>query len=223
MKKTVKDAYGEIMRLRNEFYQKWQETPQYDEENKYAYKAKYETFDKTLELLTPSIVDPQPEEPMTADKVNLDRCICDIDLVASAREDCERIRKHIRAIRRIFAGLPEELSHTEVTKTSDQEEPVSDDLEIAACQSFNSACEDLNKEDKDSATYVKEYFKELWMCAFKDGAHWKEQQIMKEAINGEVFDNYDKDICQHHLELLVDIPKKYKDGDKVKLIIIKER
>ena len=103
-----------------------------------------------------------------------------------------------------------------------QEEPVSDDLEIAACQSFNSACEDLNKEDKDSATYLKEYFKELWMCAFKDGAHWKEQQIMKEAINGEVFDNYDKDICQHHLELLVDIPKKYKDGDKVKLIIIKE-
>ena len=114
------------------------------------------------------------------------------------------------------------LSHSEVTKISDQEEPVSDDLEIAACQSFNSACEDLNKEDKDSATYLKEYFKELWMCAFKDGAHWKEQQIMKEAINGEVFDNYDKDICQHHLELLVDIPKKYKDGDKVKLIIIKE-
>ena len=103
-----------------------------------------------------------------------------------------------------------------------QEEPVSDDLEIAACQSFNSACEDLNKEDKDSATYLKEYFKELWMSAFKDGAHWKEQQIMKEAINGEVLDNYDKDICQHHLELLVDIPKKYKDGDKVKVIIIKE-
>ena len=34
MKKTVKEAYGEILRLRNEFYQKWQETPQYDEENK---------------------------------------------------------------------------------------------------------------------------------------------------------------------------------------------
>lgn len=54
-------------------------------------------------------------------------------------------------------------------------------------------------------------------------AIWQKQQIMKEAINGEVFDNYDKDICQHHLELLVDIPKKYKDGDKVKLIIIKEK
>lgn len=53
-------------------------------------------------------------------------------------------------------------------------------------------------------------------------ANWQKRQIMKDAINGEVFDSYDKDICQHHLELLVDIPKQYKDGDKVKLIIIKE-
>lgn len=91
MAKTVKDAYSEILRLRNEFYQKWQEVPHevYDE-NRNTYKAKYEAFDKALELLTPSIVDPQPEEPMTADKVNLDRCIYDIDLVASGREDLEK-------------------------------------------------------------------------------------------------------------------------------------
>ena len=181
MAKNVQDAYSEILRLRNLFYQKWIESAETDEPSGYiriVLSAKYEAFNKALELLSPSIVDPQPKD----------------------------------------SG---ELTHS-VTKISDQEEPVSDDLEIAACQSFNSACEDLNKEDKDSATYLKEYFKELWMCAFKDGAHWKEQQIMKEAINGEVFDNYDKDICQHHLELLVDIPKKYKDGDKVKLIIIKE-
>ena len=65
MKKTVKDAYSEILRLRNEFYQKWQEVPHevYDE-NRGAYKAKYEAFDKALELLTPSIVDSQPEEPV---------------------------------------------------------------------------------------------------------------------------------------------------------------
>lgn len=60
MKKKVQDVYGEILRLRNEFYQKWQETSQYDD-NRGAYKAKYEAFDKALELLTPSIVDPQPE------------------------------------------------------------------------------------------------------------------------------------------------------------------
>ena len=63
MKKKVQDVYGEILRLRNEFYQKWQETSQYDD-NRGAYKAKYEAFDKALELLTPSVVDPQPEEPI---------------------------------------------------------------------------------------------------------------------------------------------------------------
>ena len=137
--------------------------------------------------------------------------------------DKEKIKAEIERLKESGCASPIVICDTLLAFIdSMQEEPVSDDLEIAACQSFNSACEDLNKEDKDSATYLKEYFKELWMCAFKDGAHWKEQQIMKEAINGEVFDNYDKDICQHHLELLVDIPKKYKDGDKVKLIIIKE-
>ena len=62
MAKTVKDAYGEILRLRNEFYKKWQEVPHevYDE-NRNTYKAKYEAFDKALELLTSSIVDPHPE------------------------------------------------------------------------------------------------------------------------------------------------------------------
>ena len=176
MAKNVKDAYSEILRLRNEFYQKWQEASQYDD-NRGAYKAKYEAFDKALELLSPSIVDPQPKD----------------------------------------SG---ELTHS-VTKISDQEEPVSDDLEIAACQSFNSACEDLNKEDKDSATYLKEYFKELWMCAFKDGAHWKEQQLMKKAIEGIVTTNIDG-----WINVMTGFIRPEEAGanfgDKVKLIIIKE-
>ena len=61
MVKTVQEAYGEILKLRNEFYQKWQECNQYDE-NRDEYRAKYEAFDKALELLTPSIVDPQPKD-----------------------------------------------------------------------------------------------------------------------------------------------------------------
>ena len=68
MAKTVQDAYSEILRQRNEFYQKWQEVPHevYDE-NRDAYKAKYEAFDKALELLTPSIVDERPEPISPAD------------------------------------------------------------------------------------------------------------------------------------------------------------
>jgi hypothetical protein len=100
-----------------------------------------------------------------------------------------------------------------------QEEPVSDDLEIAACQSFNSACEDLNKEDKDSATYLKEYFKELWMCAFKDGAHWNEKQIMNNAIDGYI------DQVEYPGSTLIQLsenPKDFNNGEDVKVIIIKK-
>lgn len=115
MAKTVKDAYGEILRLRNEFYQKWQETSQYDD-NRGAYKAKYEAFDKALELLTPSIVDPQPED----------------------------------------SG---KLTHP-VTKISDQDETVSDDLRKFA-------------EEWDESLYRSD--------AVIAGAKWHKQQMMKSA------------------------------------------
>lgn len=67
MAKTVKDAYSEILRLRNEFYQKWQENDEPSGHNRTVLKAKYEAFDKALELLTPTIVDPQPEKPVSED------------------------------------------------------------------------------------------------------------------------------------------------------------
>ena len=115
MAKTVKDAYSEILRLRNEFYQKWQEAPKYDEERD-AYKAKYEAFDKALELLTPSIVDPQPKD---SDK----------------------------------------LTHS-VTKISDQDETVSDDLRKFA-------------EEWDESLYRSD--------AVIAGAKWHKQQMIKSA------------------------------------------
>ena len=64
MKKKVQDVYSEILRLRNEFYQQWQENDEPSDHNRIILKAKYEAFDKAMELLTPSIVDPQPEEPI---------------------------------------------------------------------------------------------------------------------------------------------------------------
>ena len=91
--------------------------------------------------------------------------------------DKEKIKAEIERLKESGCASPIVICDTLLAFIdSMQEEPVSDDLEIAACQSFNSACEDLNKEDKDSATYVKEYFKELWMCAFKDGANWQKQK-----------------------------------------------
>lgn len=62
MAKTVKEAYGEIVRLRNEAYKKWMETPTDDEYNRVVTKAKFQAYEKCMEQLTPSIVDPQPKE-----------------------------------------------------------------------------------------------------------------------------------------------------------------
>lgn len=67
MAKNVKDAYSEILRLRNEFYQKWQENDEPSGHNRTVLKAKYEAFDKALELMTPSIVDPQPDDSRELD------------------------------------------------------------------------------------------------------------------------------------------------------------
>ena len=200
MKKTVKDAYSEILRLRNEFYQKWQEVPHevYDE-NRGVYKAKYEAFDKALELLTPSIVDPKPRDPMTADKVNLDRCICDIDLVASAREDCERIRKHIRAIRRIFAGLPEESA--------------SDDLEEVA---GNYAMNELNVFGNQDGWTENGAVYDMIKATARHFANWQREQIMMDAIDAFI---YKRNIRLKEWPL----PEKCgKHLDPVKVIIIKE-
>ena len=83
MAKTVKDAYSEILRLRNEFYQKWQEADQYDE-NRSAYKAKYEAFDKALEQLTIAYRNGEPEEP-TAPMTGIGKRMKVITLCGSTR------------------------------------------------------------------------------------------------------------------------------------------
>jgi len=55
---------------------------------------------------------------------------------------------------------------------------------------------------------------------FIAGAEWQEKQMMKGAVEGEIFDDYDKDTCEHHLTILSTVPSGYKDGDKVRVIII---
>lgn len=132
MKKKVQDVYGEILRLRNEFYQKWQETSQYDD-NRGAYKAKYEAFDKALELLTPSIVDSQPED---SDK----------------------------------------LTHS-VTKKSDQEESISEDL----LDEIHNRWEDDPHIKWPKCPYKD--FKNI-ACHF---ANWQKQQIMKDAVDAFIY------------------------------------
>lgn len=48
-------------------------------------------------------LDIQTANRMTDKDVDVNRCLCDLDLVASSRKDCEEIRKHIQAIRFLLA------------------------------------------------------------------------------------------------------------------------
>ena len=203
MAKTVQDAYREILRLRNEFYQQWQEVPLYDE-NRDAYKAKYEAFDKALELLTPSIVDPQLEDP-------------------------------------------DKLTHSKVTKTSDQEESTkkcmyskenfTDEDRKVLCEGCGEDCEYSRKEESESEDLEEELDRYLpsvfnkdmdggnprfttWFKALRKTAlHfaiWQKQQIMKDAVDAFIYKGGIRlkewplpEKCGEHL-------------DSVKVIIIKE-
>ena len=59
-------------------------------------------------------------------------------------------------------------------------------------------------------------------AGLKEGYRRCMEQMMNEAVEGEIFDDYDKDTCEHHLTILSTVPSGYKDGDKVRIIIVKE-
>lgn len=165
MKKKVQDVYSEILRLRNEFYQQWQENDEPSDHNRIILKAKYEAFDKALELLTPSIVDPQPKESI-------------------------------------------EYNPFDYFRHTDSEEPVSEDLE-EEWKRYITSEEYLN--DIPGGLPVARHF-----------ANWQKQQMMNGAIEAEILEIYYP--TGSSLEISTRIPEdKYEAGDKVKLIIIKER
>lgn len=90
-----------------------------------------------------------------------------------------------------------------------EEEPVSEDLEEAVNAYIGYAPE----VDESSSTYGKRQ-------AFKAGAEWQKQQMMKNAVKGGCFSyrNGYKHISCDIDEKLTDI----KFGDKIKVIVIKE-
>ena len=59
-------------------------------------------------------------------------------------------------------------------------------------------------------------------AGLKEGNRRCMEKMMNEAVEGEIFDDYDKDTCEHHLTILSTVPSGYKDGDKVRIIIVKE-
>ena len=103
-----------------------------------------------------------------------------------------------------------------------QEEPVSEDLEEALEEFIDSI---MGHIEFNSATpFAAEYVVKLLEEAFKAGAKWKEQQMIKDAVDACV-----TDIRTYKKENEVDFTVMYEKGiipyeieQEVKLIVIKE-
>lgn len=74
-----------------------------------------------------------------------------------------------------------------------------------------------------------EYFKEALqtgndskMQAFRAGANWQKQQMMTEAVDCMVCKDGIVSLLQYNRAAFANVLEKYKDNDKVKLLIIKE-
>ena len=99
-----------------------------------------------------------------------------------------------------------EIWKEELLELAQGKEPVSEDLEHAVNAYIGYAPE----VDESSSTYGKRQ-------AFKAGANWQKQQIMKDAVSAKITEvYYPTDSC---LEVEVTLPKnRFEDGDKILII-----
>lgn len=93
-----------------------------------------------------------------------------------------------------------------------QEEPVSKDLEEASYR-FACKCNPL-KTEYSTTSPNPEIIK-----TFKTGAKWKEEQMMKDAIDAKIGSFVDGTIYDVDFNIDSDL----KQGDKVKVIIVKSK
>lgn len=91
-----------------------------------------------------------------------------------------------------------ELTHS-VTKTSDQEEPISEDLEEAA----KKECRGLTDPRQVLDCY----------CQFIRGAKWQKRQMMKDSVECQITLNETGNPC-------IILPQRFNAGDEVKVIIV---
>lgn len=112
-----------------------------------------------------------------------------------------------------------------------QEEPLSEELENNAIQyagkhaPYDDAMDEVKEAFKAGAKWQKQQDKETIEIAEDHamfaGMEKMREQMMKDAIDGEIFDIFyqDGDCLEIHTKIPED---KFQDGDKVKLIIIKK-
>ena len=131
------------------------------------------------------------------------------DKVQKIREEIERLKKNWQLGRSSEAKYRVEmLEEISYLIDSMQEEPVSEDLEKVADQYSESVESDYSNDMFDSHNIFE---------AVIYGAKWQKQQMMKDAVEAIVQTN-----SMSGNTVVVHLDCKYKAGDKVKLIIIKE-
>lgn len=98
-----------------------------------------------------------------------------------------------------------ECQHLLLMLNSLQEEPASEELEKAA-EDYSNNLDNIYGSIGKQTRY-----------AFKAGAQWQKEQMMEQAIDGEIgYWNL------HGLSVNVKLPHSVEEGDKAKVIVIKE-
>lgn len=142
------------------------------------------------------------EEPASED---LDRLVISLEeTIGTSPHSREVIKEHLQ--RAAEWGRNHFENNSEIV-SEDLEEAATKWNETASFQPFYMQldCNGNPCEVKQDITTHKE--------SFKAGAEWHKQQIIKDAVDGEYWDGS---------IYLDNRPTEYKDGDKVKIIIVKE-
>lgn len=152
----------------------------------------------------------------------------DADLL---RKEIEEERKNIEGLfiegdNNFYDGQDDAYNHTlALIDSLMQEQPSLPDLDEAAEDfvweimendedGISDLCRKLNHLSKISDFYdgLAEFF--------KAGAEWQKQQMMKEAVEGEIQMRYSGCLCAKTIRAINE--DKFKFGDKVRIIIVKE-
>ena len=119
-------------------------------------------------------------------------------------------------------GRWNELNHLKLFINSLPEEPVSEDLKEAADK---YATEVYNKYLNDENTIKDKDGLEILTEAFTAGAQWQKKQMMKDAVSGKVTSRFPlaSDPFYSDVEVYLNFTNRLSEGDKVKVIIIKDK
>ena len=99
------------------------------------------------------------------------------------------------------------------------EEPVSEGLEETA-RNYGDDLDNVLVVGIDDDNTIGEYASK----AFKDGAKWQKEQMMKQSIDGKVIARFPlaSDTFYDDVEIYLNFTKGLSEGDKLKVIVIKD-